>query len=138
MLLFALASLSQAFVFVGNPKLNLTIDRAPADLVEGTATLDLVRVYKCGGGYTDYQVDAPIDPVAGFELTIGGGNLCSVGFRWTTDVWVESSSYVLRYEELTTLVTIGSSGTGSAPYDPFVVESGTFSGADPVFEVWFE
>ncbi len=131
-------SLSEAYVFVGNPKLNVVVDRSESDLVDGTASLDKVRVHQCGGGYTDYEIDAWIDPVNGWGTTIGGGNLCAISLKWHTDVWVESTAFLLRYEELTTTFTLTSSGTGTVSFSPFVVEEGSFSGSTPNFAIWLD
>lgn len=76
---------AHAFVYAGNPKLTLEVESGD-DLTDGEVTLDVVRVHACGGGSTDYQVNEEIDPVAGYELDIGGGDLCSVTLFWSDDM----------------------------------------------------
>src|SRR5262245_55895116 len=86
------ASPAEAIIYVGNPvNLSFYVDRAQHDLVEGSVVLDTVRVRACGGGYTDYEVDALIDPVAGYDLDIAGGDYCGVSLYWSTDMELEVS-----------------------------------------------
>lgn len=125
-----------AYVYIGNPALGVRIEWPSGTLTQGAAKLDFVRVFACGGGYTDYQVDAWIDPVEGWSTTIDGGDPCGVGLRWDTDVFVHSSTFVLRYEEIATGFTLP--GPSTATYAPFVVVSGSFSGSDPAFLLTLE
>jgi len=134
-LLLALTNTADAFVFIGNPKLKIEAVRTESDLVDGEAYLDAVRVHKCGGGYTDYQIDQWIDPVEGWETTISGGNLCGASVKWGSDLLVESSSFQLRYEQVVTHVPFASVAGGEEELTPFVVESGSFSGSNPMLMV---
>lgn len=134
-LLLALTNTADAFVFIGNPKLMVEAVRTEGDLTDGQVYLDAVRVHKCGGGYTDYPIDEWIDPVEGWETTISGGDLCGASVKWGSDLMVESSAFELRYEQMVTQVVFASAAGGEEELTPFVVESGSFSGSNPVLMV---
>jgi hypothetical protein len=130
---------SDAYVYWGNPKLKVDLVRAEADLDSGAADLYGVRVHQCGGGYDDYVVEDDVDPVAGFELTIDGGDLCGVELRWDSDVTATSTgAFVLRYEQVVTAITFDATGSGEADFDPFTVDQGTHTGSTPTFVAWLE
>ncbi|MEL6342473.1 MAG: hypothetical protein AAFV53_05030 [Myxococcota bacterium] len=133
--LFALpVSPAYAVVHAGNPHLEFWVDPPEGSLTTGDVTLDRVRVHLCGGGYTDYPVGAAIDPVAGYGLTIQGGDLCKVTFFWDSDMTLEGSNaigaYSLRYTEAFTEVVLSGPDYG-ADLDPFIVENGVVHAGNP-------
>jgi hypothetical protein len=127
----ALHTGAHAYVFIGNPKASLTIERDEGDLIDGSALIDTVRVHACGGGYTDVTVDTWIDPVAGWQFTLPSGDLCGVSVRWGDDVLLDAPTFTLRYEQLATHVPFTSSTGGEVVLSPLTVDSGTWTGAAP-------
>ena len=133
MAMFWLASTdsASAYVYAGNPALTIHVERNEADLLAGSGVLKGVRVYICGGGYDDYEVDESIDPVEGWSTTIEGGDLCGVAVRWDSDVDLWATSFSVRYEELVTAVTLTGASSDDVAFTPLVVTAGTFSGSAP-------
>lgn len=129
---------AQAWLFLGNPKISIAVDRPEVDLVSATVVLDQVRVHKCGGGYTDYAVDETIDAVAGWDITVTGGDLCGVSFDWDSTMAIEGDDWALDYDEVRTSVTLDGSTTVWTGLTPFTVTEGEFSGNPPRLYVTVE
>lgn len=127
---FALSTDAGAVIYLGNPTLNVRVDRPLGDYVEGTVDFDKVRVHHCAGGYTDYTVAKTIDPVAGYDVDIDAGNHCGVTFFWDSVMDIDGPAYTVRYSGSTTAVTL------DTPIDPvaltpYTVISGSMSGGGP-------
>jgi len=112
--LFALVLLpieSPAFVYVGNPILGFRIDRPQGDHIDGSVTLTSVRVIDCAGGHTDYEVNKTIDPVAGYEVQITGGDLCGVTYNWGSSIDINGTGslddYTVQSTASSTTVALG-------------------------------
>jgi hypothetical protein len=130
----ALPFAAHATVYTGNPNIDFHVDRPMQhDLVSGDVTLDHVRVSYCGGGHTDYAVNDVVDPVAGYSLTINGGDLCSVTFAWSTSMYLDGSNFTVGYDATSTTVQVGANM--SASLSPYRVVSGNPSGGAPVLFV---
>ncbi len=48
---------AHAWIYVGNPKLTVEVNRPEGDFVSGSVDLHQVRMHLCAGGYTTYAVD---------------------------------------------------------------------------------
>lgn len=135
LVLAALSSQAQAYVYIGNPPLKLKVVRAEGDLISGDAVLEGVRVYYCGGGYDDYEANVSIDPTQVWTTTITGGDLCSISARWDSDVTVGSSAFEVRYEGLVTSITLTGATVDTTQWSSVQVDSGTFTGSLPQLAV---
>ena len=122
---------AHAWVYIGNPKLTVTVDRPQHDLLAADAVIEGVRVHRCGGGFDDYSVGASYDLVDGYGLDIEGGNLCGVSVDWSDELLVETPTASLSYDEPSTSVTLDGTDASWSLLTPFVVEEGTMSGAPP-------
>src|SRR5687768_16459739 len=110
MLLIGAVSPAHAVVFAGNPKVGFHVDRSAGDYVDGAVYLTGVRVHYCGGGYDQYAVGQTVDPVAGHEVTVAGGDLCGVTWYWGSAMEIEGASFSLEANDASTSATIQSNG----------------------------
>ncbi|MCB9764635.1 MAG: hypothetical protein H6739_32975 [Alphaproteobacteria bacterium] len=122
-----------AIIYAGNPHLDLTVQRAEDDLVEGSVDLDKVRLHACAGGTTDYTVEETIDPVDGYGLDIDAGDWCGVTLYWGGVMELDGdngSPFSLEVDHASTYVPLA---TTINPVDlvPFDVVSGSISGSAP-------
>lgn len=121
--LFVLSA--HAYIFVGNPEAGVRLEVPGASLTYADADVDFIRVHQCGGGYTQFEVDAAVDLVAGFTVDIDPGNLCGVSVKWASDVDFGGSGFDATYSEGHTSVTLGGSpSTVWTGLTPFTVVSG--------------
>jgi hypothetical protein len=121
---------AHAVIYIGNPTLGFRVDRPANDYVDGSVYLIGVRVHYCGGGYDDYAVGQTIDPVAGYTVTVSGGNLCGATWAWGSTMSIEGPAYDLEAYDDTTFFAI------DGDIDPVALEdwdvvSGTYSGLGP-------
>ncbi len=135
---WSLLSTAHAFIYVGSPVLDIVVDRPAHDLTSGWTTVDKVRMHKCDGAYTDFEVDAALDPTDGFTVTITSGDWCGATVVWADDVLTASSSWGLRYEEPWTTVELDGYDPASVPLTPYTVVTGTMSGLAPRLYVTVE
>lgn len=121
-----------AIVHGGNPNLHIHVDQAAGYLTQGSVDLDKVRVESCGGGFTDYQVDQSIDPVAGFDLSISGGDLCGVELFWDSEMMLDGSgpqgAFSLSYDQTSTWIALPAQPQALTPWTP---ETGIVHGGNP-------
>lgn len=133
-LLSAVATPARAVFYFGNPVLDFRVDRPADDYVEGTVTVDKVRVYHCGGGYTDYPVADTIDPVVVNHVEIDAGDHCGLTFFWSSDLDIDGDgslgAFTVRYEEATTAVTLDTD-IDPVALAPYSVVSGSMPGGAP-------
>lgn len=134
---FTHPSPAEAIIYAGNPHLDLTVQRAEADLDSGEVDLAKLRLHACGGGYTDHEVDETIDPVAGYGLDIDAGDWCAVTVYWDTAMVLDAdngSPFTLEVDHASTYVPLSAS---IQPVDlvPFDVVSGSVSGSAPSLRV---
>lgn len=132
------AAPARAYVFIGNPVAKGVVDRPAHDLVGGSATLDKVRMHRCGGGYVDYPVGASIDPTEMWSVAIDAGDWCGLSVVWDGAVSIDGPSFTVSYEEPYTSVGIDGPDPSSTPLTPFTVVDGTFSGTSPRLYAWIE
>ncbi len=136
--LFFILSQAHAYIFIGNPGTTISVDPA-GGLTEAEATVDAIRVHKCGGGYTTFDIDETVDLIAGITIDIQPGDLCGVSVDWGSDVTFGTDAWSGTYDEPYTSVTLdGSPSTVSTALTPFEVTSGTFSGSPPRLVVTVE
>lgn len=125
---------AHAVWYIGNPVLDFRVDRPAGDYLEGTVVLDKVRVFHCGGGSTDYEVDETIDPVVVQHVSIDAGNHCALRFFWSSDLDIDGDGslgpFTVRYAEDTTDVTLATDIEPVA-LTPYSVVSGSMSGGAP-------
>ena len=125
---------AQAWVFTGNPSLNIWVDRSLNDLDTADVTVDSVRVHKCAGGYNSYDVDQTLDLTGTLTVNIADGDYCGVSVHYGTTMRIEqvSGGFVVDYEEASTSIELdGSAGTGSSALLPLDVISGPAGGGSP-------
>ena len=91
MLALLLAPQAHALIYTGNPDFGVEVTRLAGDYVEGTVHLDKVRIVECDATWKDYTIDADPDPVAGFTLTVDGGDLCAAVFYWGSDLVIDGA-----------------------------------------------
>lgn len=121
---------ASAVQYAGNPNLTLRVDRPAHDYLDGSVTLQKVRVHHCAGGSTDYTQNQAIDPVAGHQVAIGAGDHCGLTFYWSTAMDIDGSGFTVRYAEATTSVTLASTIEPVA-LTPCGVISGSMGGVCP-------
>ncbi len=127
-----LSSVAHAWIFVGNPEGNFKIELPGTQLSYAGATVDYVRVHKCGGGYDQFEVDKTVDLVNGFTVAINPGDLCGVSVKWTGDVEFGGSNWDVTYSEPYTSVTLdGSPSTVWQGLTPFTVTNGDIPSGGP-------
>lgn len=134
-----LSALAPAFAITydGTPVLTVRVDRPAQDFVSGSVELTGVRVFHCGGGYTDVAVGSTIDPVAGTSFFIPSGDHCQITFWWATVMEIEGSGFTLEVDDTLTPVPL------DEPIDPvylssWTVTSGSMSGYGPWLVVSIE
>ena len=136
-----LASTADAGVLIGNPNLGFRVDRQQGDYTGGDVTVEKVRVFDCGGGYTDYVIDKVVDPVVGYELAINGGHLCSATWFWDTDFEVDGfgvlGAFTVEATENSTAVTL-SEDIPWISLNPWSLISGNMMGGGPKLVTWIE
>jgi hypothetical protein len=130
LLLTALALPAEALVYSGNPNLDFRVDRPADDYQYGSVILDKIRINHCAGGYTDVAVNDTIDPVALQSVAIPAGDHCSVTFYWSSWMDITGPTYVVRYAQSTTTVTLSTEIAPKA-LTPYSVISGQMSGGSP-------
>lgn len=126
----AVAPSADAAVYVGNPTMDLRVDRPAHDFVSGDAWPIAVRLGYCGGGSVDIAVDTAVDPVDGFSIAFDAGDWCTATVLWADDVTITGPSYTLLVEHASTTVNL----VGSEQYTamtPFQVLTGTYGGYAP-------
>ena len=131
-LLSNLPAISSAIVHGGNPNVHFHVDQAPGYLTQGSVDLDKVRVEYCAGGFSDYTVDETIDPVAGFDLSISGGDLCSIELFWDSEMMLDGAgplgAFSLNYNQTSTWVPLPAQPQALTPWTP---EAGIVHGGNP-------
>ncbi|MCB9688169.1 MAG: hypothetical protein H6735_24230 [Alphaproteobacteria bacterium] len=130
LLLLSALSPAHAVTYDGTPVLGFRVDRPAADYVSGSVVLEGLRIFHCGGGYTDVSVGATFDPVAGGTVTIPSGDHCQITFSWSSVMSITGSGFTLEMDGETTVVPL------DAPIDPvylssYTVTSGSMSGYGP-------
>lgn len=135
LLLLAPVAPAHAFVYTGNPDFGFHVDRPAHDLVSGEVRLHKVRLHPCdNSGPVDYVVNQEIDPVAGYTLTIAGGDLCGATFFWADTMVLYGSgsagAFTIEHDDGTTPVQFGAP-IPPAALTPYDVVSGTAPGAGP-------
>ena len=120
--------------YFGNPVVTFRADRPAGDYVDGSVLLDKLRVHHCGGGYTDYEVDETIDPVAVNQVGIGAGNHCALTFYWASDLDIDGfgglGAFTVRYSEPTTTLVLDAD-IDPVALTPYSVVSGSMSSGSP-------
>lgn len=137
-LALGLSATANAWVYVGNPKVSILVDRPAGDFVSGVVVLERVRIHKCGGGYIDHAVNETIDPVSGWDLAIDSGNYCGVSFDWDSTMTVEGDDWTVEYDEAVTSVTLDGTATVWTGLTPYTVTEGEYSGSPPRLYVTVE
>ena len=131
-LLSNLPATTSAIVHGGNPNLHIHVDQAQGYLTQGSVDLDHVRVAYCGGGFSDYTVADSIDPVAGFDLTISGGDLCSVELFWDSEMMLDGvgpqGAFSLSFDQTSTWIALPAQPQALTPWTP---ETGIVHGGNP-------
>jgi hypothetical protein len=127
---FLLSGLANAWIFVGNPMVHVSIDVPGTSLTYGGATADYLRMHKCAGGYDQYTIDKQVDLVSGFDVAIAAGDYCGTSVKWSTDVEFGAASFDAVYSEPHTSVTLTGS-TSEAGLTPFELTAGTMPQAGP-------
>lgn len=129
-LLLSALSPAHAVTYDGTPVLTFRVDRPADDYVSGSVELEGLRIFHCGGGYTDVAVGATIDPVAGATVTIPSGNHCQITFSWSSVMDITGSGFTLEMDAATTAVTLD---TPIVPVylSSYSVTSGSMSGYGP-------
>ncbi|MES2641728.1 MAG: hypothetical protein V4850_19705 [Myxococcota bacterium] len=128
---------AHASVYIGNPALWVHVDRPAHDFTAADVLLEGIEVHYCGGGSTEYPVDEIIDPVAGWGMEIGGGNLCGVTFHWDSVLVIDgtrngtSFSVGFGNASANTYVPIGST-IWPVALTPVQVLAGTFPAGSPL------
>lgn len=133
-LVLVLAAEAHAVYYAGNPTVGFRVDRPAGDYDDGAVDVDKLRVHHCGGGYTDYDVSAVVDPVAGHEVTIAGGDHCSLTWFWDSDVVIDGTgaSGAFTVEATADSVTIPlDTEIDPVLLTPWSVTSGTMGGGGP-------
>ncbi|MCA9493553.1 MAG: hypothetical protein KC621_26660 [Myxococcales bacterium] len=134
MLALLLAPQAHALIYTGNPDFGVEVTRLAGDYVEGTVHLDKVRIVECDATWKDYTIDADPDPVAGFTLTVDGGDLCAAVFYWGSDLVIDGDgslgAFTVTYDKATTTVTFGDPIVPKA-LSPYTVTSGSMEGWGP-------
>ena len=127
-----LAPLSaNASIYIGNPGvLSFHVSRPEHDLDTGSVVLHQLRLHKCNGQTLVWTVDATIDPVEGWGMTIPAGEHCSVTLVWDSAMEIESAAFVVEYDQASTPVQLSSQIT-PVTLSPIDVVSGTFTGNSP-------
>ncbi len=122
---------AHAWIYSGNHKVSILVDRPEADLDAATVVLDRIRMHKCGGGYTDYEIDQSIDAASGWSTTVSGGSLCGISFDWDTDMLIDTQDWSATYSEYRTSQTLDGTETVWTALTPFTVTEGQFFGKAP-------
>lgn len=122
---------ASAYTYWGNPSLTITVERAEADLVDGSGWLDAVLVHHCDGTTDTYTVDALVDPVAGYSLTVAGGDLCSVEPLWGGDIAVSGDGFELASSAISTWIPL-SGASQCVSWIPFTIVTGAITGSAPL------
>ena len=135
--LLSLLPSAHAVIHAGNPHLDFFVTPPEGSLSSGTVDLATVTVERCGGGEDVYIVDATIDPVEGFGLTIAGGDLCAVILAWDSEMVLSGDNaagpYTVVYDEPSTTVVLDQ--TAPVALDPFTVTSGVIHAGNPHLEL---
>ena len=113
---------ASAGIYTGTPDLGFHADRDANDFLAGTAKVDFVRVYNCGGGHTDYAMGTTEDPVLGFSVQINGGDLCSAEVFWNSSVYITGKGFTLKASPSSTVVDLDPLKAGEIT--PFSVVAG--------------
>lgn len=136
-LAFAIIALSvvpdvaTAITYSGNPSLQFHVERPAGDLISGNVKLNKVRVYRCNNaGWTDYSVNGWIDPVAGYSVTVDGGDLCGAQWYWGSSMTLTGVGFTATMDDPNTAVQFGNP-TAPTSLAPVTVTSGTMTGAAP-------
>ncbi|MCB9688556.1 MAG: hypothetical protein H6735_26195 [Alphaproteobacteria bacterium] len=134
MLALLLAAQAHAYIYTGNPDFGVEVNRLANDYVEGDVHLDKVRIVRCDASWTDYTVDGDVDVVAGFTLTVAGGDLCAAVFYWGSTMTIDGDgslgAFTVSYDKATTTVLFDDPITPKA-LTPYTVTSGSMEGWGP-------
>ncbi|MFT4624535.1 MAG: hypothetical protein ACI8PZ_003194 [Myxococcota bacterium] len=129
---FTVATPAHAYVFGGNPKVVLEVDRPAGDLTSADVWLASVKVHSCAGGTpTVVLVDAAVDLTQPWTATVPGGDLCGVSVHYDSAMEVTHNGWTVSHDEPKTQVVLNGWNSVSVPLVPFTVEQGTFSGVAP-------
>lgn len=138
MLLVALVPDAAALVWTGTPVIGFRIDRpGVSDLISGEVVLDELTVHYCDSTTVDYPIGAVIDPVAGYERTISGGDLCGATWHFSTIMEVDGSGFQLEIGDASVYTPIIPSMPWVTLSDVDVV-GGSMSGDDPALITWLD
>lgn len=125
---------AHAWVFGGNPTVEIWIDRPVGDIERADVTLDEIRVGKCAGGYDTYVIDQELDLASNFALTIAGGDLCSVTAIWgstASEVERANAGWIVAHDAPSTSVDLVETGASSRKLTPLDVIQGPVEGQFP-------
>ena len=120
---------SPAAVFYGNPKASFKVDRPEGDYIDGSVYVYALRVTNCSGTETSYAVKQWVDPVAGYTLTINGGDLCEATWEWDSDFEINGPGYSLGASPTNT--TFDLEHIIPVRLQPYEVDSGSYTGHPP-------
>ncbi|MCA9490407.1 MAG: hypothetical protein KC621_10800 [Myxococcales bacterium] len=104
-MLFLLTALTPAHAILigGNPNVGVSIDNVLGQYDDGSVYITKVRAMECGGGYTDYTINKWVDPVAGYTLTIDGGDLCNIRYYFGSPMTLHGTNangaFTVTYDE---------------------------------------
>lgn len=132
----AISPSAHAVIYIGNPHVTFTIDRAEGDLDEAEVTIEKVRIHGCNGaGYTDYAVDETVDLYQGWGMDFPTGNYCAMKLFLDSDLLVDgvdsnANSFTIAFDgALIHIPTAVSSSTVTLSNVEWIV--GTISGSNP-------
>lgn len=104
-MLFLLTALTpaHAFLFGGTPDVEVQVDNIMGQYSSGSVFLTKVRAMECSGGFTDYAINKWIDPVAGYAITIEGGDLCNIRYYFGSAMTLHganaNSTFTVVYDD---------------------------------------
>lgn len=121
------------------------VERAEADLVEGSVDVHKLRLGRCSGGYVEYRLDEDdVDPVAGYAgVAVGAGQFCTATWFFSSSIVVDGDGTLGPFTaESPTSSAVALIGTNlTATFNnllPFTTTDGTMPGAPPVLVTTFD
>jgi hypothetical protein len=134
--LLAAATPAWAVIYTGNPDMSFRVDRTEHDFVGGDVYLQKFRMHYCGGGYSDYTVNASVDPAAGYNHAVSPGDYCGITFFWGSSLEIEgaNNAFLIDFDATSTYLQLGTP-IPPATLAPFDVVSGNYSGSNPKLSV---
>lgn len=128
------APVADAAWYSGNPTLSMQVVWPGADLTDGSAVLEKVRLYHCAGGTSTWFPNVAIDPTVGWQMTLPEGNHCAIMFFWDGPVEIDgdgdNGAFSIEYDEASTTVTLVGA-TQDEDFTPFITTSGVVHGGNP-------